>query len=155
VPERREDEIRLAETRLAQGRALAASRIRPAEGRAFVGGLGSPAALKFAKVTARKNASNEAWTDFDTDGFISHVTANPCDAGGGSIDTETILCLKATEAPATASMGFEKVGYAQDVVGYLPGDGTEVVPGAATFFDGYLVPNAGKDGAVMTARVVD
>jgi hypothetical protein len=65
------------------------------------------------------------------------------------------LYLKATEAPDTAPTGFESIASGHRI-GWLPGDGTEPVPGTSAptrYFDGYLIENAGADGAVRTARL--
>jgi hypothetical protein len=142
---------------------LAESAERRPQARAavYTGPVGSTGRLRFAKVATSglKNLENAAWVDFDTDGyrFLSHVLAHPCAADGTGEDTSTDLYLKATEDPAAAPTGYEQVAVA-DVVGYLPGDGKEAVPGTSgpvIYFNGYLVPNAGDQGAVMTARVVD
>jgi hypothetical protein len=114
------------------------------------------APLAFAVVTARRNHANAAWTDFVADDFISHVLAHPCRSDGTVVVAGTTLYLKATawRSPLAAT-GYESI-QVDDVVAYLPGDGKEEVPGAAeTYFDGYLVPNAGADGATLTARVID
>jgi hypothetical protein len=110
--------------------------------------------LRFANVVGLKNSSNGTWTSFEDDGFVSHVTANPCKADGTGAG-EAVLVLKATSSPTEAATGYLDTGLA-GVVAYLPGDGTEPVPGdPETMLDGYIVPFAGTGGAFMTARVVD
>lgn len=113
--------------------------------------------LSGAKVTVLCDSDNAAWVSFVAAGleFISHVFANPCNLDGTGIIDTTTLYLKATAGPGVASMGYERIT-GGDVIGWVPGDGMEAVPGTSApvkFFDGYIYPNAGLNGAVMTARV--
>ena len=110
--------------------------------------------VRGGKVTALKTAANAAWTGFSVAGeFISHVLVNPCNLDSTQVDTGATYCIKATDSPGTASMGYERIAVGH-IIAWTPGDGTEVVSGAAgTYYDGYVFPNAGLNGAVMTARV--
>ena len=64
MPERREDEIRLAETRLRGNRDLAEARVRPAEGRTFVGRVGPPGPAElWAKITGGDQADGFTWDE--------------------------------------------------------------------------------------------
>jgi len=64
----------------------------------------------FAKVTGVFNASDAAWTDFDTDGYQSHVEANPCRADGSGVSTDMTLHLKLTEQGAGTEINEVGVG---------------------------------------------
>ena len=109
--------------------------------------------IRFAKVVAVYNESNASWTDYATDGWQSHCTANPCDAAGDELDADTTLYLKLTEDCANANVGFQDVAVA-DIIGFAVGDKTEDVPGtaSATQFDGYALPHAAEDGATLTSK---
>lgn len=97
------------------------------------------------------------------------ITAGTSAASGGPTGTDaditdggahwkysgTAIYLKATEAPDTARTGYEQIADGHRI-GWLPGDGTEPVPGTSAptrYFDGYLIENAGLNGALRTARL--
>ena len=102
--------------------------------------------------------------------FISHLVIKQCPLAGASIVFGPDLYIKATASPESAFMGYESI-VDGNVIGWLPGDGTEAVPGTeqqggesdedyairqpsgVRYYDGYLVPNAGLNGASMTARL--
>jgi len=63
VPERDPSEIRLAETRLRASRDLAEARARPAEGRVFVGGVGSGGGSIWAEITGGDQSTGFEWKE--------------------------------------------------------------------------------------------
>ena len=67
------------------------------------------------------------------------------------MDTASTLVLKASEdCDNVADIGFADIAVG-DVIAWLSGDGKEPVPGrAGAFFDGYVVPHAGSDGAWLS-----
>lgn len=120
--------------------------------------VADPVMVCGASVTElRDDYTDGAWNSFvsASNYFIGHVKANPCNLDGTEIIATTTLYLKATALPGVASMGYERIAVG-DVIGWVPGDGTEAVHGTSApvkYYDGYIYPNAGLNGAVMTARV--
>jgi hypothetical protein len=107
--------------------------------------------IQFAKVTAIFNEADSEWLDFDTDGYQSHVEANPCASDGDGTDTAHTLILKATHSPATATVGFRSIAVG-DVVSFAASDLEEEVPGRAdVLLDGAVLAHAGADGALLSA----
>jgi hypothetical protein len=104
---------------------------------------------RFAKVTGLFNADGEAWTDFDTDGFVHHVEANPAaDSAGTSVQTGVTIRILATEQTDNDGAGYRDLA-AGDLIGYFPAPTGYRVPGAAANvdFDGVLAEHVGDDGA--------
>jgi len=111
---------------------------RVPEGRPPVGPRGG-SKLKFAKIVARKNGENGAWTTFLTYGFPTHYTAHPCNSAGGNIVTGTTLVLMGHLGATGFNFGF--LAAVDAIVAYMPGDGAKTVPGdAETDLDGYIIP---------------
>ena len=106
--------------------------------------------LRFAVVTGLYNDDDSEWTDYATDGFISHVGANPYNTSANTTNTDVTLILKATQDPTSAGVGFEDIAV-DDIIAYLPCDGKEAVAGDATvFYDGVVVLHGAQDGAMLS-----
>jgi len=105
----------------------------------------------FGKVSTIYDEAGTYWTDIHVDGFISHVSANPCNSLGGDCDSTTYVMLKASRDCKVADIGYAHI-VANDVVAWLPPEPTalEPVPGGMGTFDGYIVPHAGVGGAWLS-----
>jgi hypothetical protein len=158
MPERDLKTVRDEETRIRTNRSLLEARQIGAGRRIFTGGVGSPSPLRGLKVTGLWDVAGSAWENFEDagDSFLAFVSGHPCRLDGSGVRLGRTIYAKATASPDTAPSGFETVEVGH-VVGYVAGDGTEAVPGTdpEEYFAGVLVPNAGANGALLTARVVD
>jgi len=108
-----------------------------------------------AEVSECFNIEGNVWTSFKTDGWIATVTARP-HYGDGSLDSETVLYLKATDFPSDnlgggsdVSVGFTSM-LAGDVIGYVINPNGEEIPGIANSdYNGWILPHGGKEGATF------
>ena len=113
--------------------------------------------LYFGKVRKVYASDHTSWVDFKTDGWQTHCSVKRCKADGTNSDNST-LWIKLTEVPTNSDNSW--IGYSHVVstntIGYFYGDNTEQIPGAGagSFFNGYVVENAGKDGTVLDIRGV-
>lgn len=110
---------------------------------------GGGGGVRFAKVLTILNASNAAWTDHETDGFPSHVTAKRC-SSDGTVTGDTAMVLLVCKHPKPVEQGHAAafvapIPIADDVVAYFPSDGVAVVPGTEeeetpTPLGGFVIP---------------
>jgi hypothetical protein len=110
----------------------------------------------FAKVVAKKNESAATWTDFPTDGFIHHVTANPCDNSvGTTVDTGSTVYLLATPRQDAAAVGFADIAV-NDIVAYITIPATVQVPSSdpAMYFTGQVIEHVGATGAYQRPKIM-
>ncbi len=106
---------------------------------------------EFGTVLAIKNHADGGWASWEADGWISHVQVDTTYSTGAPVDDSETVWLKAAE-DVQAQIGYDTIEVG-DVIGFVRGDGWEPKPGGGTFH-GYVIPNAGIDGAVLTTYKV-